>query len=55
MVLLILNGGVLGRVILSRTSSQKQRGHCIYNSILERETLKGAVCPGLYGTDRSFQ
>src|ERR1700743_839672 len=54
-VLLMLNGGELGRVILSRTSNQKQRGHCMYSSILLRLTLNGAVCPGLYGCDRSLQ
>ena len=47
------NGGLLGRVILSRTSSQKQRGHCMKSSILERDTLKGAACPGWYGCERS--
>jgi len=41
-----LNGGLEGRVILRRTSSQKQRGHWQNNSILLRETLYGAVCPG---------
>lgn len=55
MVLLILNGGLFGLVIFKRTSSQKQRWHCIKSSILEREILNGAVCPGLYGMFRSCQ
>jgi hypothetical protein len=42
----MLNGGDDGWDIFRRTSNQKQRGHCEYSSILLRDTLNGAVCPG---------
>jgi hypothetical protein len=55
MVLLMLNGGPLGRLIFSRASSQKQRGHCVNSSIFERETLKTSACPARYGAARSLE
>jgi len=41
MALFIRNGGLDGRLIFSRASSQKQRGHWMNSSILLRLSLYG--------------